>query len=316
MKIKALFLFLVTAILFGCTEPNPPINKSLSVALSGSTSAALAADSTYTFTATCTNQEGQKPTSQQLVCVLETTDSLYVLSQTSDKGAISDSMALQVSFSELPDLEWQRDSATRIIGKLVYSGICAQQEFRKELPIALLYKPNKPSLTVDTIMRNDKMDVQLHFSAAGTTRYVITYYGLNDLMLDDVAIHKDTSNYLIQNLDPTQRYSIRITAFNDYGSNESESVYVGKESNTLIMYVTKVGNNLSYHFKQGVSLVYDLNIKSVAIYNVTSNAVPEIDNIQAGIGDSIDISSLPVGFHILSVVLEDGRVFNGRFSKQ
>lgn len=311
MKRTILFVVCVT-LLFGCTEPNPSINKLVSVALLGSTSAPLAVDSTYTFTATCTNQEGQKPTSQQLVCVLETTDSLYVLSQTSDKGAISDSMALQVSFSELPDLVWQRDSATRIIGKIVYSGVCAQHEFRKELPIALLYKPNKPILTVDTLQVGDSIQATLHFSAEGTLNYSINYFGYRELVSRHVSLSSDYDTYHLV-LANNQMWKLSVTAINDYGTSISEESTIGQNYGQLELYLTKSGNMVTYHFKRGSEVITDLDVAEALVIGAENNVEMVLS---AGIGEPFDVSTLSVGYHIVRVTLADTRVFNARFTKR
>lgn len=267
----------------------------------------------YNVSANCKNMN-YAPSWHKIRCILQTSDSSYTLVSNEDNLGISN-LSTTISYTNLPDLDWERDVNGNIVGEVIYEVIMNNQYFVKKEGFTCSYKPNKPSLKIIADTLNNSMSANLIFFSKGANQYKLSYYGSEESVLHEELLNVNTLNYNIVNLNPQQRYYFTITAFNDYGNNISNNVVIGESTATLSMYTVKVGNLLSYHFKCGTFDVDNMDITSIVVKNA-STGLTEMPNVSASPGEQFSVSSLPRGYHILFITLRDGRIFNSKFVKR
>lgn len=307
MRKKRVLLCIITVLLVACDPPQIEVlQKSVKLELKAPDGVCFATD-TIRFIAKCATA-----TRQRLQCVLNA-DSYFVLTEVSAQS--SDSVVLTVFKPDsLPDYEWHRDTAMRIIGNVVYSVISNDTVSRRDTTIFVPFRPNKPRFNIDIVgVDSAQMTANLAWRANGASNYLLTYS--QDGVLHQEWFNSKIETFTIVNIDINELYYFKLTAFNNYGAIDSEQIRIGNYKTELSMYVVHIGNTITYNFKLGSNQVSDLSVKKVTVYNAVT-AIAEMENIQAKIGEIIDVSALSSGYYILKVELEDGRIFSARFFKR
>lgn len=224
------------------------------------------------------------------------------------------SLILKYSIDSLPDELWKRGGKdnTHIVGQISFSGKLDNSLDTANYNFLIPLKPNKPQLIlVDTTMKGDTMTAKINFRADGATRYRIQYFAYGESAQWGITLNnKVDTSYTFTNL-RAKKYSVFVTADNEYGSSESDDLVFGKELDSqLAMVLTKVGTNLKYRFKLGTEYVENFSISGVNIYDLNNEHKM---TVSAGINQNFSVEELTTGMYILSVEVENDKIYSKTF---
>ncbi len=250
-----------------------------------------------------------------LHCNLQTSDSVYSI------GAFSGNSYSSYSFSyaDIPsNIQWRRNPITKniigqitgVAGKLVDWNYSTQE---KLCDIEIPYKPNKPIVRRNETASLNNVNLNIHAFANGSDNYTLTYVGLADSISHTLTITAEVIDTVIS-LPATQLYDFTILGSNTQGNSDPYHFTMGASVvPELFLNIFMQGNTLRYYLDSDLSQNLPcVNINSVVITNssgntfIISTAMP---------GDAINISSLPRGYYLLTVVA-NGQPYSKLFYKR
>ncbi len=297
---------LCLAILFGCKTDEPIETKLQIDAPKQIVNQTIKPDTSYTFSVSTKKTYNSVSFSADL---LKSDGTKFNISQSNESSLI-----LKYCSDSLPDDLWKRGGKdnTHIVGQISFSGNLNNSLDTANYNFLIPFKPNKPQLIlVDTTMKGDTMTAKINFHADGATRYRIQYFAYGESAQWGIAINdKADTSYTFTNL-KQKKYSVFVTADNEYGSSESDDLVFGKELvSQLAMVLTKVGTNLKYRFKLGTEYVENLSISGVNIYDLNNEHKM---TISAGVNQNFSVEELTTGMYILSVEVENDKIYSKAF---
>lgn len=232
---------------------------------------------------------------------------------------------LPINYSSLPNYEWQRDPETgAVIGYVSflshhsgYNGMAGTDDYTVSgfKRVLLHYAPTHTKMNVTKLnVTNTTMDADVSYSSLGATKYKINYTTSGDPTSYSIDIpNKEDISYLLRNLPTNRKTTVSVTAINANGSDTSQTITIGEDPvSSLAMVVTKTGTTIKYQFKRGTEYATDLIINSVYIYD---NLGVLKMTVNAGIGETFSIASLPSGYYVLHVDVANATVFSKLFYK-
>jgi hypothetical protein len=273
----------------------------------------------YTFTPNINNYIECGETQFFGLQLVKSDGEYYTLSQSSIERL------LPVSYSSLPNYEWQRDPATgAIIGYIFFNSHNPNYDSRVNASdfyfsgyrkVLLPYAPTPPVIGVSKMnTTSTTTDALVSYSSQGATNYKINYTTSGDPTQHVInKANKEDLTCLLSSLPTNRKTSIYVTAQNANGSVNSSTVTVGEDPySSMAIVVTKVGTTLKYQFKQGTQYVTDLTINSAAIYDTSGNFKM---TVTAGVNETFSIASLASGYYVLKVDVANSTVFSKIFFK-
>ena len=278
----------------------------------------LQPNTSYTFTINANSyiETGEQFFGLQLV---KSNGEYYTLAQSSI------TKLLPISYSSLPNYEWQRDPSTgAIIGYIFFSShnpgydprvFASDFYFSGYRKVLLPYVPAPPIIGVSKMnTTSTATDALVSYSSQGATSYKINYTTSGDPTQHVInKANKEDLTCLLNSLPLNRKTSIYVTAQNANGSVNSSTVTVGEDPySSMAMIVTKVGTTLKYQFKLGTEYVTNLTINSAAIYDTNGNFKMTVN---AGINQTFSIASLASGYYVLKVNVANSTVFSKIFFK-
>ena len=234
-------------------------------------------------------------------CELQTTDSLYTIGSTT----ISGPGICSFSYTNLPsNVQWRRNPVTKnIIGQIVGTASLffgSTDTNTKICDIEIPYKPNKPIVHRSESVSQNNVLLDLSAFANGSNTYTISYTGLGDGI---PHIETITANAIdtIYSLPATQLYDFTIYGTNSQGNSDSYNFTMGASVvPDLYLNASISGTNLRYYLDAN----HSQNLPCVNISSVTLNTIGGLLLLSSNAlpGEAINISSLPRGYFVLSVV--------------
>lgn len=311
MKKNSLFVLLISfiiVIMFGCKTDDPIQTKLAIVAPTKISEQIIQSDTSYTFSISNNKTYNSVSFSADL---LKTDGTKFNIAISSENSLI-----MKYCSDSLPNELWKRggEENTFIVGQISFNGKQNSNLDTASYKFYIPFKPNKPQLVlIDTTMQGETMTAKINYYAEGATRYRIHYFAYGEPAQWGININnKIDTSYTFTNL-RQKKYSIFVTAENDYGSSESENLVFGKEPDSqLTMLLTKTGTKLKYRFKLGTEYIENLSINSVDIYDL--NNVHKM-NVSAGINQDFSVAELVTGIYVLTVDVANDKKYTRSFLK-
>ena len=246
-------------------------------------------------------------------CKLFSKDSTYEIGQMANYGPY-------FYYNSIPDnVQWKRNPYTHnIVGQFqgyVYvmeNGNMISQE--KMCDIEIPYRPNKPIVKKsETTDNSGIIHLNLKAFANGSETYTVKYKGVNSNDSVSFTVAANTLDTILLVPD-TQTYNMSIYGTNYMGNSDLYTFTFGSPALPYLTLVT---------FISGTTLYYDLsNLGVIDISNLTINYVQIADlnglvwlTPNAGNMDPIDMSSLPRGYYLLTVIA-NGHTYTRQFYKR
>lgn len=242
---------------------------------------------------------------------LNSTDSVYVFGS-------SNSYPSTFSYSNIPqNVQWKRNPITKnIVGQIranVGMYVDDYQTQRKVCDIEIPYKPNRPIVHKSETSNSSNINLNLSAFANGSSTYTISYTGLTYSDYHTMTVTANAIDTILQ-IPATQYYDVAIYGTNASGNSDIYYFTIGSSIQPeIVLNLSVSGNTLRYYLNSNnATYLPNTQIGNIVITN--TNGIVYLTP-QASPGDAINISSLPRGFYLFSVVI-NGETYSKMFLKR
>lgn len=214
------------------------------------------------------------------------------------------------------NIQWRRNPSTKnIIGQIKADAFVSGNSsyiqtkiFDFEIP----YRPNRPIVQKSETSNSSYINLDLSVFANGSDTYTITYTGLSNSDTHTITINADAIDTVL-NIPATQYYDVAIYGTNYMGNSDTYYFTIGGSIQpTINLKLTTLGGALRYYLNsQNATSLPNVVVGTCMITN-PNNTITLYPN--AGPGEAINISSLPNGIYLFSVVL-NGETYSKIFFK-
>ena len=217
------------------------------------------------------------------------------------------------------NIQWQRNPITKnIVGHIEADAIMHVSGQTISLPrtyeIEIPYKPNRPLVQRSEETVGIGLNLHLHAFSNGCNSYTVTYTCVNYPVTKTFTVYSNVLDTILTDSPAGLLYNLSVYGTNSQGNSDTYTFTFGFSAHPVLnMTVYSFGNILRYDLSNNGTIdISDVVINSVQITDAGGYVWLSPN---AGSGEDINISSLPRGQYILTVIA-DGNTYSRIFNKR